>query len=254
MTLSFVICGIEHSGTTLLSDLFRQVEGLDAGFECGVLLCRSPRSFPELQPFYGNMSKGWKIDETVLRQCCETDDFSEFYRRLAENSGEIGPGVTAIFDKTPRYLSRLSECLARVSAPFLCTYKDPRAIVYSDMIRARPDSFDTWYKSYLPAKKRYLRMIYAEISKRSEERRERVLALRLEDICLKARATLERAFAHVCRRFLPEFVAIEDKRYAHTRGNSILARIPFEYRVGLTKPQIAMVEKDFEAFAPWFYD
>jgi hypothetical protein len=88
----------------------------------------------------------------------------------------------------------------------------------------------------------------------AEERRERVLALRLEDICLKARATLERAFAHVCRRFLPEFVAIEDKRYAHTRGNSILARIPFEYRVGLTKPQIAMVEKDFEAFAPWFYD
>jgi hypothetical protein len=252
--LSFVICGIEHSGTTLLSDLFRQVGGLDSGFECGVLLCRSPREFPNLQPFFGNILNGWKIDEAALRACCETDDFSEFYRQLAANSKVLDESVNAIFDKTPRYLSVLSECLSRTPAPFLCTYKDPRAIVYSDMSRAKPASFEAWYDTYFRTKKVYLAKIYAEITKRSQDREQRVLTIRLEDVCLNARETLERAFAFVGLRFSPHYVAIENKRYAHNRDNSISARIPFEYRLRLTRKQIATIERDFSAFAHCFYD
>jgi hypothetical protein len=253
--ISFAICGIEHSGTTLLSDLFRQVPGIDAGFECGVLLCPTPRAFPDLKPYFQNMLDGWKIGEDALRACCETDDFPEFYDRLAKNSELVATtGATTIFDKTPRYLSRLSGCLQRTSVPFLCTYKDPRAIVYSDMTRAKPSAFEPWYESYRIAKKKYFGLIYSELTARTATRLNRALAIRLEDLCLNARETLERAFAHVGQRFQLDYLLIENKRYAHNRDTSINARIPFEYRLGLTRAQISLIEKDFSAFAALFYD
>ena len=49
--LRFIICGPEHSGTTLISDIFRQVPGLDSGFEVGVLLADTPVSSRLLSRF-----------------------------------------------------------------------------------------------------------------------------------------------------------------------------------------------------------
>jgi hypothetical protein len=46
----------------------------------------------------------------------------------------------------------------------------------------------------------------------------------------------------------------EIKRYAHIRDNSINPRIPFEYRLGLTRAQISRIETDFSALAALFYD
>ncbi len=103
MALKFVICGLEHSGTTLLSDIFRQVPGLDSGFEVGVLLCDSPRQFPRRQPFYKHMRPGWKISPEDLQRCCAVDTVGEFYAELHRRSGVLKEGTIDIFDKTPRY-------------------------------------------------------------------------------------------------------------------------------------------------------
>ncbi|MEO0927718.1 MAG: hypothetical protein AAFY63_17790, partial [Cyanobacteria bacterium J06643_13] len=78
MALKFVICGLEHSGTTLLSDIFRQIKGLDSGFEVGVLLSELPRNFSKVQPFYKNMMGGWQIEKDTLENICDTDSFTEF--------------------------------------------------------------------------------------------------------------------------------------------------------------------------------
>jgi hypothetical protein len=252
--LSLVICGIEHSGTTLVSDVFRQVPGLDAGFECGVLLCETPRAFPDRQPFFGNMLQGWGIDEVSLRECCDTDDFDEFYARLAARSSVLGQEVTRIFDKTPRYLLQLPACLGRMNVPFICTYKDPRAVVYSDFMRAKPDSFDIWYEPYRTAKKRYMRELYSQMTARQEDRHGRVLSVSLEDLCLNARHILERMFAHVRLPFSLDYVLIEKRRYAHNRENTISAGVAFQYRRGLSKAQLSQIERDFSPFAAWFYD
>ena len=40
-----IICGMEHSGTTLVSDLVRQTGAYESGFEIGVLLEDSPKAF-----------------------------------------------------------------------------------------------------------------------------------------------------------------------------------------------------------------
>ena len=35
MAIDFLVCGVEHSGTTLVSDLFRQIPHCESGFEVG---------------------------------------------------------------------------------------------------------------------------------------------------------------------------------------------------------------------------
>ena len=56
--LAFVICGVEHSGTTLISEIFRQVPMLDSGFETGVLLSETPSQFLQEMPFATTYRRG----------------------------------------------------------------------------------------------------------------------------------------------------------------------------------------------------
>ena len=69
--LSFLICGLEHSGTTMASDLFREHPEVDSGFECGVLLCDNPSDFLTLTPFRNHMAVGWGINEEDLTYACQ---------------------------------------------------------------------------------------------------------------------------------------------------------------------------------------
>ncbi|NEP37811.1 MAG: sulfotransferase [Okeania sp. SIO2H7] len=161
MVLKFAICGLEHSGTTLLSDIFRQVPELDAGFEVGVLLGKSPKEFPNVQPFYKNMLSGWEITEEHLAAICNTNSFPEFYAGLEKKSKVLKPTAKNIFDKTPRYFARIFECYNKIEVPFIATYKDPRSLVFSDFKRTgKGKEFVVWYEEYKKPKLRYLGNIY----------------------------------------------------------------------------------------------
>ena len=134
--LGFVVCGPEHSGTTVVSDLFRQIPGVSAGFEVGALLADTPRRFPEITVHAQIAKTSWGLDEDAFAKCCDTDDFSVFYARLQTASPILKPGTHTIFDKTPRYLACLRACLSKTEMPFIVIHKDPRATVYSDWHRA----------------------------------------------------------------------------------------------------------------------
>lgn len=260
MALKFVICGLEHSGTTLLSDIFRQVDGLDSGFEVGVLLGKSPQDFPNIQPFYDNMPGGWKIKTDVLNKICHTDSFETFYDRLQSNSQEINPQAKYIFDKTPRYFLDLYNCYEKVKVPFIALYKDPRSLVYSDYKRSQSDDFYTWYEKYKVPKLRYLNNIYnnsyLKWKKKQPEglkNKQNILCFRLEDICLNSRETMETIFSHVNYQFEIKYLMLKNLRYQHTRQPQISSRIPFEYLENLEQKQINLIEKDFESLKDWFY-
>lgn len=255
MCLEFVICGMEHSGTTLVSDLFRQVPGLDSGFEVGVLMCARPAEFTQLTPFAPNMLKGWGISQEALEQCCMAADHAEFYRRLKQASTIISPETTGIFDKTPRYIADLEQCMARCDVPFIITHKDPRAMVASDYKRAKSSDFDSWYEEYMPAKRRYTRTSYGQwLAAREDPRRAgRIASVGLEELTLNARVSMERIFAHVGHEFQLEYAVMDKLRYANTRGNTISADIVFEYMRALTKPQQARICSDFAEMEDWFY-
>jgi hypothetical protein len=259
MTLRFVICGPEHSGSTLLSDIFRQVPELDSGFEVGVLLCKSPREFRDFQPFYRTMLAGWKIEPAELEWICETDDFSEFYSRLMKTAKALKHEVKEIFDKTPRYFVDILACHEKVKVPFVVIYKDPRAIVFSDFKRAgKPRPFMNWYKNYRGPKIDYLRHLYQESYlkwKSNQDSRpfSEIICLSLEELCLNTRPALEKIFRHVGLEFKIEYLLLDHLRYPHTRADHIVPGLPFEYLKGLASDQIALIKKDFRELGDWFY-
>ena len=107
MNLSFLICGLEHSGTTMVSDLFREHPSTESGFECGVLLCESPQKFRTYKPFCDHMEVGWGISKQDLDECCEADSFSEFYSRLFSRSSIISESKTLSISLSSNFSSSL---------------------------------------------------------------------------------------------------------------------------------------------------
>ena len=251
--LRFVICGVEHSGTTLVSDLFRQVPTVDSGFETGVLLSPSPRAFLGEMPFAAHMLGAWSITQQELEACCETDDFAEFYARLAAVSRCIKPDCAVLFDKTPRYLAHLDTCMTRAAVPFVVTYKDPRSIVFSDFTRSGAADFDQWFDDYQEPKLGYLRLLYKNY-KTIAVPSTRVFCVALERLCMKPRETCEALFAHCGQMFRLNYLVLKNLRYHHTRSGSIAPSIPLEYLDGLQDSQIRKIEKSFGDLGEWFYD
>lgn len=252
--VDFIICGLEHSGTTLASDLFRQVPGCDSGFECGVLLCTTPRDFPRKQPFYQNMLDAWKISEKDLASTCDTDSFEEFYGELYKHSGLFqDKQPTTRFDKTPRYIISLPVVAEITKTPIIAMIKDPRAIAWSDFRRSNraAEDIDAWYKEWMPMKRGYMERAYEGYLYAWET--EQCLVAPLEDLCLNTRPTLERMFTHVGLKPSLRYLNINDSRYPNTRGKSINISTAVEHLTRLPEAIQERVLEDFGHFKKWFY-
>jgi hypothetical protein len=250
----FVICGLEHSGTTVVAELLRQVHGVDAGFEIGVLLGASPRVFPTLQPYAAHVRRDWGVSEATLEHCCDTDDFAAFYSRLQRAATTLRPGTHTIFDKTPRYLATLDHCLARTTAPFIVVFKDPRSTVHSDYKNMWMPDFDSWLDEYAPAKLGYMRQHYAQYKRAREKADPRVLFVRLEELCLDPRGVCTRMFAHVGLHFHLAHLAFGANRYEKTHARSITAGGPFEYLSGMGIVRCRRIARVFAEFDEWFFE
>jgi hypothetical protein len=237
----------------MVSELFRQIPGVDAGFEIGVLMCASPRDFPALQPYAEHMLWGWGIDRATLERCCDTDDFVAFYAALQQHASVLRPGTRMIFDKTPRYSANLAACMGRLNVPFILVYKDPRSTVYSDFKGSGAPAFQPWFETYYADKLGYMRLHY-DAYQRCRAGDRRVCLVRLEDLCLNTRATCERMFAHVGATFIPAYANMTTIRYANTRNGSVCAGVPFEHVTGLNASACRMIKDVFAEFSDWFYD
>jgi hypothetical protein len=247
-----VICGLERSGTTLVSELLRQVPGVDAGFEIGVLLGDTPRDFPGLAPYATELRTHWDLTTPTLAFCCDTEDFAEFYRRLQSATPVLRPGTQAMFDKTPRYATRLRDCMDKIDVPFIVTSKDPRSVVFSDFKISGADDFDRWFEGYAPGKIGYMRLHYEAFKRVQGDAR--LCKVRLEELCLQPRATCARLFAHVGVHFHLGYLAFRTDRFPATRSGSITAGAPFEYMTGLGIVRCRRVARVFAEFDEWFFE
>jgi hypothetical protein len=248
------ICGLERSGTTLISELLRQVPGVDAGFEIGVLLGATPRDFLGLEPYASALRTNWDLSEPTLAYCCDTDDFGVFYGRLRAATPVLRPGTRTIFDKTPRYLTGLTDCMEKVSAPFIVTYKDPRSVVFSDFKISGAADFDRWLETYAPEKLAYMRLHYEQFQRARAKDSARVCLVRLEELCLRPRETCTRLFAHVGVHFHVGYLAFRTDRFPATRAGSITVGAPFEYMTGLGVVRCRRVARVFAEFGEWFFE
>lgn len=254
--INFVITGIEHSGTTLVSDIFRQVPTCESGFEVGVLLKKSPRQYYlENHPWRKTIYHGWGITEQDLKIICDTDDFNVFYHRLITFSSIISHEKHNIFfDKTPRYVSELFSCYNKIKKPFIVLYKDPRATIFSNWNRRHSNrnlSFIEWMDKYDGYS--YLEICYSNIAK-ARQFKERYLVSSLEEICLFPEKTIKRIFDFARISFKKEYLNILNSRYNNTKGKAVNLEITKEYKKLLNNKEIEILNKKTKQWREFFHE
>lgn len=247
--LAAVVCGFERGGTTVLGQLLRQHPELDAPFEGGFLLARRPRLFPELEPYAPNLRRSLELDEATLREVCDTDDWLEVYRRLSNTSPVLRrPGI-ALFDKTPRYLSKLPEVLEKVpGVPCIVLARDPVAVLLSWRKRA-PMQPKRWAQEQLvPQCERYVRYYRGYVRALDEGFGDRVLLVHYEALCRHPEREAERIFAHLGLAFDPAFLAFPDRARmpANFRGEAISDAFIDGYVEGVPEPVLAHIRRETE--------
>ena len=254
MNLKFIVCGLEHSGTTMVSDLFREHPLTESGFECGVLLCQSPREFKSFHPYCDHMEVGWGITKDDLNECCDTDHFAEFFSRLFSKSNILSESTSQIiFDKTPRYITDLKSVKSKVALPTIAVIKDPRSLTLSDFKRSKKpyEEIDEWYESWKQSKISYMRSGY--IGYQYAWNDNSCLVIRLEDICFNAKATVKSMFEFVGLEFKSKYLDLKHKRFDNTFGTSISVNSCMRFMEELPKHIQSKVENDFSEFEHWFY-
>jgi hypothetical protein len=229
MSIDFIICGVEHSGTTLASDLFRQIPGCDSGFECGVLLAETPAAFKEMNPFYNNMKGGWKLSNQSLEMACSKDGFNDFYECIYSES-DLVKGASIRFDKTPRYITRIQSVQQKCPVPVIALAKSIESIAWSDYKRSayyKDNDVASFIQSWVGPKTRYLRSAlrgYRYAAKSPD-----CIIIHLEDLAFEALNTCARMFRHANQKFVPSYFTLASQRYQHTRSNSINLSIATEH-------------------------
>lgn len=130
-----IVTGMEHSGTTVVSQLLNAHPRVAAGVECGLLL-REPKEFDQSKPFWDwllDSGWGWGLLPAQRAQLLQVATYDEAYTLLNRYKGsahsgelrEIFRSSDLIFDKTPAYVYHLPAIAKKVDAPIIVTLKAP---------------------------------------------------------------------------------------------------------------------------------
>jgi hypothetical protein len=186
-----LVCGYARGGTTLLSDILR-ANGWESGFEGGALLAETAADIPDCSPYWERLAGAWKIRRNQ-RDTLPLSSFSAFYDRLIRRAFLDAPPTMRYFDKTPGYMERLGQVMAR--APFvrkvLVIHRDPRAIFVSHAKRQTsgrsPERvIDARFAAYVA---RYIERFAAVIAHKD---RPEVLFVPFEGLCADPAPWLDR--------------------------------------------------------------
>lgn len=134
--LCCVITGMEHSGTTLLSQLLHAHPVIASGPECGLLLSKI-YDFDRVEPFWswllGKEGWSWCLRPEDRGKLLSAKSYEEAYALLARYMGRANSDrnlrklferAALIYDKTPAYVHCLDRVVEKVDAPFVVTFKD----------------------------------------------------------------------------------------------------------------------------------
>jgi|GEM_PF-732884 hypothetical protein len=229
--LKAIICGFEHSGTTLVSEILRQHPQLDSGFEGGFLLNETAEDFLKTEPFYTNAKGGWGISDDDLKYITTVDNWPELYTRLRERAEVIKDKNTWLFDKTPRYMGYLQHVLERVpNVPCIVIVKDLRAVVWSSFKRTKL-TLDDWYKSTFQKTCNHILFYTQSLQKAIENGySKRLLVINYEKLCLNPREEAEKFFDFIGLDFSETYLNFEDVKYRHVHGSRVSTQYLVEYK------------------------
>ena len=215
-----VVTGMEHSGTTLLSQLLNSHPLVKSGFECGILMA-SPGSFHTLDPFWDwfcTPDKGWCLSEESRDAMNRVSSHHHAYRILRDNFGELQSvarlseatrGATLVIDKTPAYVRELTRIMSRTNRPVVV------------MLRTTQDIWSSYRKRNVKVANfltQYLRMAEG-LAAALHEYGDRILVVRYASLAGESDKTMRRVAEFVG---LPPPHDLTMDRYLARFGGSIV--------------------------------
>ena len=228
--LKAIVCGFEHSGTTLVSEILRQHPRLDSGFEGGFLFCENVQDFLGAEPFYSHAKAGWGVSDEDLKYITAADNWPEVYRRLRERAEVIKDKTSWLFDKTPVYMGYLPQILEKVpDVPCIVIVKDLRAFFWSYFKRTQL-SMDEWYNNKFEDPCNHV-LFYARGWQQAIEKgySKRLLLIKYENLCLNPPGEVKKIFDFLDLDFHEKYLCFPNSRYANVRGTQIYIQYLVDY-------------------------
>ncbi|KAL7563674.1 hypothetical protein ACA910_004077 [Epithemia clementina (nom. ined.)] len=149
--LAVIVTGMEKSGTTVISRLIMSDPNLMGGFECGMLLGKTPAEFANVHPLFEwmvNPTNFWNLtpiqrDHMVHTSRCHAEMYKKLRNRSPLFSGKLVGSKQQqqqqqqqqqrrpyIVDKTPRYAYTLSIVMTRApQVPVVVVERDVEELV-----------------------------------------------------------------------------------------------------------------------------
>jgi tetratricopeptide (TPR) repeat protein len=256
--LTAIVCGFEHSGTTLISEILRQHPRLDSGFEGGFLLNNEAKDFLGFEPFYTNLKGGWGVSDEDLEYICSGEYWREVYHRLRERSSVIKNKTTWLFDKTPRYMQKLTHVLKQVPrVPCIVVYKDFRALMWSSFKRNGKQkglTLEEWHEKIFPSSCNHILACARGWGQAIENGfGERILLVQYEKLCLNRVEESRKIFEFLELDFEESYLSFQEPRYEHVYGSEISTQYLTEYKENLPDYICQEILKVTEEYKDWLW-
>lgn len=253
--LKALICGFEHSGTTLVSEILRQHPQLDSGFEGGFLLNNSIHDFCSTEPFFTNLKEGWGVNDDDLKYICNTEEWPDVYRRLRERANLIKNKDVFIFDKTPKYMQVLPSVLQKVpNVSCIVMVRDFRAVFWSSFKRTGL-TIEEWYEKIFPITVNHI-LSYCKGWQQAIEKKliNRMMLVKYENLCLNRHEETVKIFNFIDLDFDPSYLSFSEVRYPHVYGKNISHEYLLEYRNHLPQSICYEIKKLMSGYNDWFWE
>ncbi len=183
MPQAIIVTGMEHSGTTYLSDLLKSHPRINGGFEGGMLLGNRPSDFPGIHPFYEWMQKAnnptqWGVSAENMRFVTAATTWLDMYQRIMASSPLFNGTADILLDKTPPYMPVLDQILNKVPFPAIVIYKPilhqytsykKRDITLNDFLWRYTHYFGGFFKAWKLFPSRIMLVSHVELTQKPAE-------------------------------------------------------------------------------------
>ena len=261
--LAAIVCGFTGGGTTMLTEVLRQHPRLDSAFEGGFLLTEEASDFLTLEPYYSALKKTWQVSDQQLARICSVDTWPAVYRRLRQNSPVIKNKNVLLFDKTPRYMTCLSQVLRKVpNVPCISLVRDPRAVFWTRIKRTfRKESpemniqewaeaeFESGVKGYSTHAEGLQQALKSEL-------KERILLVKYEELCLNPEVEARKIFNFLKLNSNADFLSFKGgkPRFRPCRDDGIKSSYISEYKKNLPSHICNAMAKSTDKYMDFHYN
>ncbi|MBF2000307.1 MAG: sulfotransferase [Synechococcales cyanobacterium M58_A2018_015] len=229
--LAVLVCGFEHSGTTMVSEMLRQHPQLHGGFEGGFLLNETAQAFLSTEPYYTNVKNGWGVTDAQMREICNSYTWAGVYAKLQDKAAILRHQSGGLVDKTPMYMSVLSDVLQRVpNVPCIVMVRDFRALAWSSFKRASMP-LEQWQHQRLGIACKHM-LSYAEGWSRAmaDGLGHRLLLVQYEAFCADPIPQAQIIFDFLQLDFDPAYLSFGAGKHEFVYGNQVSNSYTAEYK------------------------